>query len=941
MQALPTAAPVGGLGMSTDPTAGEPHMALSREAKRKEDAARAQSVLRGVRLPPEEVYSLAERLKGTNEFGYARKLFGRLRSTGDDNGLSNSVAKVGQRHALCTYKDPDLPASDRFRRALEILDEVDRAELTDLETQESLGLRGAIYKRIWQVEGQQADLERSLGNYLRGYAMGPASDQGYTGINAAFVLDQLAREEAAQAKETGVAWTVAAERCNKAEEIRRRLIALLPDLPGSDEKKWAWLRDEWWFYATIAEAHFGLGDYASGIATLRTYNAATGLSHQDAPLERLEPWVFESTITQLTGVARVQAELADLLSGHPEWHPRSPVPGSEIRARSLAALRGYLGQLAPGVDRAISGKVGLALSGGGFRASLFHVGVLAYLAERDALRRVETLSCVSGGAILGAYYYLEVKRLLESKKDADITRQDYVDLVQRLESEFLAGVQTNIRCRAFGSVVANLRTFFQPGYTTTRRLGDLYEAELYSRVNDGRGGQPRYLSDLFATPLGEVPDFKPKYDNWRRSAKVPILVLNATTLNTGHNWQFTASWMGEPPSSIDSEIEGNYRLRRMYYGEAPGPKDQWRHWYSRLWAPPDYQRFRLGDAVAASSCVPGLFDPLVLPDLYDGKTVRLVDGGVYDNQGIASLLEQDCSVMIVSDASGQMDTRDHPSGGRLDVSLRSFSVSMARVRQSQYWELAARRRSGLLKGLVFLHLKKDLDADPVDWRECQDPHDASDQARAPALRGVLTRYGIQKCVQRLLAGIRTDLDSFTEVEACALMTSGYRQARFEFGRQLSAFPDQDAKEEAWSFLRIEPGLSPGPGFDDLVRQLRVGANAGFKVWRLSARLKGVAVAFLLAGLGGLWWLWAAYGSVSLLSVRGLVLLLLGLAASVTAPRVLQLMRFRKSFRDVGLRSVLGAALAAGFKIHLIAFDPIFLRLGRVSRLLKKCQQAKA
>ena len=56
---------------------------------------------------------------------------------------------------------------------------------------------------------------------------------------------------------------------------------------------------------------------------------------------------------------------------------------------------------------------------------------------------------------------------------------------------------------------------------------------------------------------------------WRRRAKVPILVLNATTLNTGHNWQFTASWMGEPPAGIDREIDGNYRLRRMYYDEAP------------------------------------------------------------------------------------------------------------------------------------------------------------------------------------------------------------------------------------------------------------------------------------------------------------------------------------------------------------------------------------
>src|SRR5207249_5905953 len=179
-------------------------------------------------------------------------------------------------------------------------------------------------------------------------------------------------------------------------------------------------------------------------------------------------------------------------------------------------------------------------------------------------------------------------------------------------------------------------------------------------------------------------------------------------MNTGHNWQFTASWMGEPPSSLDAEIEGNYRLRRMYHFESPRLKGNWRNRLLQPFAPPDYQRVRLRDAVAASSSVPGLFEPLVLPELYDDKTVRLADGGVYDNQGVSSLLEQDCNVMIVSDASGQMAAQDHLSGGRLGVPLRSFSVSMARVRQSQYQELEARLRSGLLKRLMFLHLKKDF-----------------------------------------------------------------------------------------------------------------------------------------------------------------------------------------------------------------------------------------
>ena len=59
------------------------------------------------------------------------------------------------------------------------------------------------------------------------------------------------------------------------------------------------------------------------------------------------------------------------------------------------------------VGSVFRGKLGIGLSGGGFRASLFHIGFFARLAELDLLRHVEVLSGVSGGSIFGAYYYLE------------------------------------------------------------------------------------------------------------------------------------------------------------------------------------------------------------------------------------------------------------------------------------------------------------------------------------------------------------------------------------------------------------------------------------------------------------------------------------------------------------------------------------------------------
>lgn len=727
----------------TEPPAASPE--AEREAQRLSDLALSQTVLRGKDIPVQEMFDLAERLRGVNEFQDARRLYGRIWHQADWANLGVTAVKVGQKYALSTYKDPDLPAGDRFTRALEILDEVDQldfgaprgrdreesfrrsARLEVEQRQESLGLRGAVYKRRWQIEAQHGDLEQSLGCYLKGYELGLAfpdnslgveTDQGYTGINAAFVLELLAREEAKQSPYPSTGPSAARARFEQARTIRQMLSERLPKLAA--QPAYSWLTKAWWFHSTLAEARFGLGDCDGAIEALRDYNRAHGLAHTGPPLEKIRSWEFESTLTQLSALTLLHTELTDLLEPS-STEGSSAIDRAQAMNRGRQALREYLGVYAPAIDRTDTGKLGLALSGGGFRASLFHIGVLAYLAERDMLRRVEVLSCVSGGSIVGAHLYLEMRRLLAAKPDSEVTRQDYLEIVERLERDFLAGVQTNIRGQVFSSIWVNLRILLQPGYTTTRRLGVLYERELYSRVRDGNERRPRYLRDLFVKPKSEPDNFRPKYDNWRRNTKVPTLVLNATTLNTGHNWQFTASWMGEPPIGLDAEIEGNYRLRRMYHQEAPRLKDRWRHWYSQPFAPPDYQHIRLGEAVAASSCVPGLFEPLVLPDLYDNKVVRLVDGGVHDNQGIASLLEQDCNTMIVSDASGQMEAQDNPQDTRLGVSMRSFSVSMTRVRQTQYRELAARKRSGLLKGLMFIHLKRDLDADPVDWRDCQDP----------------------------------------------------------------------------------------------------------------------------------------------------------------------------------------------------------------------------
>ena len=481
-------------------------------------------------------------------------------------------------------------------------------------------------------------------------------------------------------------------------------------------------------------------------------------------------WQLQTTFRQLVGLARQQHIDVPAEKDEPEqWH---------------AAWKTLQHLLGDGTAEALTcyrGKVGLAMSGGGFRASFFHLGVLARLAEVDALRGVDVLSTVSGGSILGAQYYLEVQNLLQDSTKK-LTRDDYLDVVVKLQKDFLQGVQTNIRMGAFNNFIDNVRMLFSTSYSRSHKLGELYEKHLYSRVADDKSGQQRTMPDLLVQPAHgkfKGDSFKPKFHNWRRRAKVPVLLLNTTSLNSGHNWFFTASWMGEPPGLVSEEIDCNERYRRLYYHEAPD----------------HLKNFRLGYAAAASSCVPGLFEPLMLDKLYENRTVKLVDGGVHDNQGVQGLLDEGCTLILCSDACGQMGNVANPGEDPGSVLLRTSSVLQARVREAEYQDLQARLDSRALQGLFFIHTQKELASKPLDWLTCPNPSPV--KAEEP-----LTSYRIAKDLQSKIALLRTDLDSFTEVEASALMASGYLMA----GQQLKDLDEQhqkDGKPGTWGDFDID------------------------------------------------------------------------------------------------------------------------------------------
>lgn len=940
----------------------------------------------------ELIGSLKALRPGAGGIGYARRLLARLLKLQLQTGAAPPPGAapprfwpqyvwLTQQHALCTYKDPDLPVDEQLARARKIIESLHQAEQSPGALQETLGITGAVYKRLWKYDNQKQNLERSLNFYLKGYAVGAPTaaagadvllhlairpddarvsttdDNGYTGINAAFILDQLASLEAREARSSGLASKAAEERRCAARLIRHEIIRTLGEF---EEAKPGDFKDAWWFHATIAEALFGLGEYGAAVARLEKGKAGVKAAGREIP-----HWEFESTIRQLAELAYLQsgARSAAALEGTAPWD----------------ALTGFLQSTAP-VRSVFMGKVGLGLSGGGFRASLYHIGVLARLAEVDLLRHVEVLSCVSGGSIVGAHYYLKLRKLLESRPDGTITCEGYVRLVEELAEEFLAGVKRNVRTRVLAHLPSNLKMLLLAGYSRTLRVGELYEREIFSRVGDrlrddkgnegeevftgslhvpdwlarlfGKKRHKRYLADLRVMPLDRdgqrLTVFAPKLDNWWRESKVPILILNAAVLNTGHTWQFTTTWMGEPPAGIVARIDGNDRLRRMYYREAPLTFDGREGGRRRPW-----RLVRLGHAVAASACVPGLFEPLAMDELFPGRVVRLVDGGVCDNQGVAGLLDQDCTVLLVSDGSGQSASQDDPSQNPLGVLWRSDNILQARVREAQYRELAARVRSSLLRNLMFVHLKQELEVKPEDWLYCTDPYNPADDELPTEPAGAETSYGFDRELQNGLSAIRTDLDSFNDVEAYALMLSGYRMTERSLGASL---PDFSATVCAgtWTFAEVGDGITKNGGARyAFTREIvEVGGSVAFKVWRLKWYLKAVAFAALAALLvsAGLFFYTSSQLPVELSFSVGWIgvtlaqlvggLLIVGLFTKLgSAPglgeKFKQAVFWRSTLRSVligSVMSVLGWLLAL---IHLYSFDLLYKCHGSLDRFRKR------
>lgn len=280
-------------------------------------------------------------------------------------------------------------------------------------------------------------------------------------------------------------------------------------------------------------------------------------------------------------------------------------------------------------------QIALCLSGGGYRAAAFHLGNLDMLDELGLMPQVDRLSTVSGGSIIGMTY--AVWRI-EGKSFAAFYRDFY---------EFL---KTN---NVVEQALEDLYDLPSPSGTDDlsliRAAAEVYQSRLFG------GRRFKQLLDVVGAPFKE-------------------LIFNATEFRIGNSFRFRAS------ADARARIGNNNFIVERAVAE----------------------QINLSDIVAASSCFPGGFEPIRFPDDFhwtdleavraalrsgfqdaSGKPVAvpLMDGGIYDNQGLSSMLLADnishpeISLFIISDTSQRDDAIL-----TLPVKPRKGGLSLAKLR---------------------------------------------------------------------------------------------------------------------------------------------------------------------------------------------------------------------------------------------------------------------
>jgi NTE family protein len=378
-------------------------------------------------------------------------------------------------------------------------------------------------------------------------------------------------------------------------------------------------------------------------------------------------------------------------------------PGTESKADPDA-----LPQHAPGPA--------LCLSGGGFRATLFHLGALRRLNELGVLARIEVITSVSGASILNGVLATRWPRLLLGPDGAFTNFEEEVARPIRnfcgrdLRTPLLLGTRVDL-----SNLVALIRDFFS---VSANYLAESYEP-------------------LFRQRLCELPAPGPQ---------APRFVFCATNVKTGACWHFHSG----PQGRMGDFYVGYCNTGSVRVSEAVAASSAFTPGFSAL-------RLKPAADSAFSRVDPwGQTRPMSAKrgDEDHGDTslpILLTDGGVYDNLGVEPVWNR-YSTILSSDAGRPFQSVSASSQWIVARLRRAVDISTNQVggirRRWLFDELSNGRRQGALWTIHTL-----IEAYP--HRHSQ---------------------GYGEPFRRTLWKIRTDLNAFTPGEIACLENHGYSLA---------------------------------------------------------------------------------------------------------------------------------------------------------------------
>lgn len=201
-----------------------------------------------------------------DEFIQAKALFEMALNT-DKNNMY-----LIQRLTLATYKSKAPDHITALNEALTYLKRLTPKTTTDPET---LGLAGAIYKRLYEEKGKKDDLDKSIYFYEKGFYI---KNDYYNGINLAYLMNVRA---SIQTGDEATADYVLANR------VRNEVVKICSEIvEGSN---FAERDDQYWIWATLEEAYFALEEESK-------YKD----SKKQAEKLAKENWERETTETQIS-----------------------------------------------------------------------------------------------------------------------------------------------------------------------------------------------------------------------------------------------------------------------------------------------------------------------------------------------------------------------------------------------------------------------------------------------------------------------------------------------------------------------------------------------------------------------------------------------------------------------------------------------------------------